>query len=97
MRFFCSLAVALGLVTAAGQTQSMQPDINAVLAAHDKQLLAIPGVVGVYVGVLEDGKSPCLKVMLSRPTPEAEREIPREIDGYTVVIAVTGEVRPLKE
>ena len=28
-------------------------DINAVLADHDDELLAIPGVVAVYVGLLE--------------------------------------------
>src|SRR5947209_13390189 len=70
-------------------------DINAVLAAHDKELLAIPGVVGVYVGVLSDKKTPCLKIMLARPTAEAERTIPKQLEGYPVVVEVTGEIRPL--
>jgi hypothetical protein len=79
------------------QTSSSSPkrDINAVLAAHDKELLAIPNVVGVYVGVLEDGRTPCLKVMLSRKTPEAVRVIPRNLEGYPVVLEVTGEIRAL--
>lgn len=72
-----------------------QRDINLVLRDHDKQLLAIPGVVGVYVGALEDGRTPCLKVMLARKTPEAERQIPQVIEGYRVVQEVTGEIRPL--
>jgi len=71
------------------------PDINAVLRAHDKELLAIPGVVGVYVGLLEDGKTPCLKVMLAQKTVEAERAIPKTIEGFPVVIEVTGEIKPL--
>ncbi|HYJ04365.1 MAG TPA: hypothetical protein VEX43_04485 [Chthoniobacterales bacterium] len=75
---------------------SPKRDINAVLRDHDKKLLAIPGVVGVYVGVLEDGKTPCLKVMLARKTPEAERDVPKSIEGYPVVSEVTGEIRPLK-
>ena len=70
-------------------------DINAVLRDHDKKLLAIPGVVGVYVAVLDDGKTPCLKVMLARKTPEAERDVPKSIEGYPVVAEVTGEIRPL--
>lgn len=70
-------------------------DINAVLRDHDKELLAVPGVVGVYVGALEDGRTPCLKIMLARRTPEAERQIPRLIEGYRVVQEVTGEIRPL--
>lgn len=70
-------------------------DINAVLADHDKQLLAIPNVVGVYVGLLADGKTPCLKVMLAQETSENERSIPRSLEGYPVVIEVTGKILPL--
>ena len=79
------------------QTSSSSPkrDINAVLAAHDKGLLAIPGVVGVYVGVLENGRTPCLKVMLSHNSPES-RKIPRFIEGYPVVVEITGEIRPMR-
>ena len=62
----------------------------------DKRLLAIPGVVGVYVGLLSDGRTPCLKVMLARKTPENERAIPRTIEGYSVVTEVTGEIRPFR-
>jgi hypothetical protein len=80
-------------------TQNNSPgskrDINAVLAAHDKELLAIPDVVGVYVGTTEDGRTPCLKVMLARKNPESERKIPRTIEGYPVVTEITGPVRAL--
>jgi hypothetical protein len=69
-------------------------DINAVLAAHDKELLAIPDVVGVYVGTTEDG-TPCLKVMVARKNPESEQKIPRTIEGYPVVKEITGRVRAL--
>ncbi len=81
------------------QQNSVTPnrDINDVLRAHDKELLAIPGVVGVYVGVLENGRTPCLKVMLAQKTPETERAIPKTLEGYPVVIEVTGEIRPLEK
>jgi hypothetical protein len=81
------------------QTNSPSPkrDINAVLAEHDRQLMAIPNVVGVYVGLLGDGKTPCLKVMLARKSPETERALPRSLEGYPVVSEVTGEIRPLGE
>jgi hypothetical protein len=74
---------------------SPQPkrDINDILAAHDKELLAIPDVVGVYVGTTEDGRTPCLKVILARKNPESERRIPRAIEGYPVVTEITGRVR----
>jgi len=70
-------------------------DINAVLAVHDKELLAIPGVIGVYVGTLEDRRTPCLRVMLARKTPESARKVPQSIEGYPVIMEVTGEIRPL--
>lgn len=78
------------------QNSSSAPrrDINVVLSAHDKELLAIPDVVGVSVGTLEDRRTPCLTVMLARENRESEGKIPRTIEGYPVVIEVTGKIRP---
>lgn len=76
--------------------QNNSRDINAVLHAHDRELLAIAGVVGVYVGVLDDGKTPCLKVMVAAKSAELERAIPKTIEGYPVLLEVTGEIRPLQ-
>ena len=91
-----ALAAGCPKIMAQDHSPSAKRDINAVLRDHDQKLLAIPGVVGVYVAVLEDGKTPCLKVMLARQTPEAQRDIPKSIEGYPVVSEVTGEIRPLK-
>jgi len=77
------------------ESPSPRRGINTVLAAHDQQLLDLPAVVGVYVGVLADGKTQCLKVMLARPAPETEK-IPREIEGYPVVTEISGEIHPLR-
>jgi hypothetical protein len=90
-------AFAAGCNENMAQNDSANPkrDINAVLRAHDKELLAIPGVVGVYVAVLEDEKTPCLKVMLAQKSAETERAIPKTLEGYPVVSEVTGEIRPL--
>jgi hypothetical protein len=91
------IAFALSCRQNMAQNSSSSPkrDINTVLAAHDKELLAIPGVVGVYVGTLEDRRTPCLRVMLVRKTPESARKVPRSIEGYPVITEVTGEIRPL--
>jgi len=70
-------------------------DINAVLRDHDKELMAIPNVVGVYVGVLGDGKTQCLKVMIARKSAATERAIPQSIEGYAVIAEVTGPIKPL--
>ena len=82
---------------ASGPSPTPRRDINAVLADHDDRLLAIPGVVGIYVGLMEDGKTPCLKVMLSERKPAAEQPIPGSIEGHPVVSEVTGEIRPLEK
>jgi hypothetical protein len=74
------------------QNSSTKRDINAVLAAHDKELLAIPDVVGVYVGTMGDERQLCLKVMLARKNPASERRIPRTLEGYHVITEVTGEI-----
>jgi hypothetical protein len=100
-RGLCWLLLVLGFVGAYHQNmaQNSSPapkrDINAVLTAHDKELLAIHGVVGVYVGTLKDRRTPCLKVMLVHKNPETERQIPPVIEGYPVVTEVTGEIRAL--
>lgn len=57
--------------------------------------MAIPGVVGIYVGLAHDGKTECLKVMLASDKEETRRAIPPELDGYPVLTEVTGEIRPL--
>jgi hypothetical protein len=99
----CFLVLALALTPAyhslMAQRNSAAPkrDINTVLAAHDRELLAIPGVVGVYVGTLADRRTLCLKVMLARDDPEAKRKIPTVIEGYPVITEVTGEIRALEK
>jgi hypothetical protein len=81
-----------------GQRESMtRKDINAVLKDHDKELLAIPGVVGVYVGLLSDDKTPCLKVMVVKETEDLKRRIPKSIEGYPVLIEESGVICPLKD
>ena len=80
-----------------GHPTAPQRDINTVLAAHDKQLLATPGVVGIYVGLQKDGKTSCLKVMLATADQKLARAIPHSIEGYPVVTEVTGEIQPLSK
>ncbi len=71
-------------------------DINEVLRDHNRELLAIPGVVGVYVGLLKDGKTPCLKVMVVKKTTEFEQKIPKSLEGYPVLLNETGVIRPMR-
>ena len=69
-------------------------DINLVLRSHDQELLAIPGVIGVAVGLLPDGLAPCLRLMLAKKVDPAQ--LPKELEGYPVVSEITGEIHPLQ-
>jgi hypothetical protein len=66
--------------------------IDEVLARHEGWIMTVPGVVGV--GATERGGQPAVSVMLSHVTPES-KALPEEIDGYPVVIEVTGEITAL--
>lgn len=96
--FALLLALNTGCVSRMNSSQPSEPlrDINAVLADHDQEFLAIPGVVGIYVGLAPDEKTPCLKVMLARKDSTLERRIPRRLEGHPVITEVTGELRPLE-
>ena len=104
-RSLAALTGVLCLMLSSGCQRSMnqndsaapQRDINAVLADHDQQLLAIPGVVGVYVGLLADQRTLCLKVMLARNDAALKQAIPRTIEGHPVITEVTGEIKPLRQ
>ncbi len=86
-----------GQVNQTERQESMtQKDINAVLKNHDEELLAVPGVVGVYVGLLMDNKTPCLKVMVVNITDDLKKRIPKSIEGYPVLVEESGVIRPLE-
>ena len=57
--------------------------------------MAIPGVVGVYIGLLRDGKTPCLVVVVVKETKELRRRIPESLEGYPVLLEESGIIRPL--
>ncbi len=95
-----SIACSAAMRTPVNQTRQQESmtrkDINAVLKDHEKELLTIPGVVGVYIGLLTDDKTPCLKVMVVKETEDLKRRIPKSIEGYPVLIEESGVIRPLK-
>ncbi len=67
-----------------------------VLAAHTPELMALPGVVGTYQGARPDG-APAIVVMLARRDAALEQRIPRTLEGWPVVLEVTGEIRAMPD
>jgi len=70
-------------------------DINQVKEDHTAELMRIPGVVGVYVGQLDD-RQPCIGIMVLKKTPELDKKLPKFLDGYPVRIDETGEIKPMR-
>jgi hypothetical protein len=92
-----ALAACSGSQSGAGQgrgsgTTVVANGIDEVLAAHRDTLLALPGVVGTAIGLC-DGER-CIKVFLADADSPAAGSIPPHLDGYRVVVEVTGTVRP---
>lgn len=67
--------------------------IEAVLQEHTDELMAMSGVVGTAQGLCHD--KPCIKVYVAALTPELEKKIPQNLEGYQVMVEVTGEFRAL--
>lgn len=64
--------------------------ITDVLAARTPELLRIPGVIGTGEGT-ENGER-VIVVFVSRRTPELDAKLPRELDGYGIVIREAGDI-----
>lgn len=67
--------------------------IDTVLAAHTDSLMAYEGVTGVGQALCEG--HPCIRVYVLARTPELEDRLPDVVEGYSVEIVETGQVRPL--
>src|SRR6266581_5506968 len=78
--------------THTGGAIATRRSIDEVLAAHTDSLMALPGVVGTALGLC-DGER-CIKVLLADANPGTKGRIPTTLEGYRVVVEVTGTIRP---
>ncbi len=67
------------------------PTIEEVLKQHTDEWMSIPGVVGTGIGECE-GK-PCIRIFVSKKTPELLKKIPSKLEGFVVDVQETGEIR----
>jgi hypothetical protein len=65
--------------------------IEQVFDSHREALLATPGVVGVGIARLE--AKPCIVVMVMESTPDLENHVPKQLEGYTVIIELIGDMK----
>ncbi len=59
-----------------------------------ERVMSIAGVVGTAEGLC--GGHPCLKVFLTKKTPDLLRRIPRVFEGYQVTTEETGRLRAFR-
>ncbi len=78
---------------AAGGTPDREArvSISATIQRHSAELLDIPGVVGVAEGAKEG--RPVVQILVVRRTPELLARLPGALDGYSVVVVESGELR----
>jgi hypothetical protein len=69
-------------------------DINAVMADHAAELMAIHGVTGTAIGELED-HTPCILVLVEKETDDIRKAIPKKLEGHPVQLLVTGKIVPM--
>ncbi len=65
-----------------------------VVERHRGELIAVKGVVGVAEG--ECGGRPCIRVFVARQGRQILKRIPKTLEGFSVVVDVTGGFKALK-
>ncbi len=71
-----------------------KPTIAQVQEKCQWQWMSLPGVVAVGIGAV--GDTAVIKVFVSKKTPALEQKIPKKVEGYSVVIEESGEIRVLE-
>jgi hypothetical protein len=59
-----------------------------------ERVMSIPGVVGTAEGLC--GRRRCLRVFVTKKTPDLLRQIPRAFEGYRVSTEETGRLRAFR-
>ena len=93
-RVVAPMFLAGAFVACSAQRSATVParSIDEVLAAHTDSLMALPGVVGTAVAQCDSER--CIKVLLADSSAETKARIPARLEGYRVVVEVTGTIRP---
>lgn len=58
---------------------------------YQKKIMSIRGVVGI--GIAADNGDEVIKVMVVKHSKSIEKNVPKTLDGYRVLIAETGIIR----
>ncbi len=96
-----SIAIGLGscvnkaVENSQGEETMPSQTLEEVLKEHTENLMSIPGVVGTAEGLCNS--NPCIKVFVTKITPELEQKILNILEGYPVEVEETGEFEAFPE
>ena len=62
--------------------------IEEVKTDWEERLMAMPGVMGVGIGLTQDRQQTCIKVYVNRQASAQVDQIPQEIEGYPVEVEI---------
>ncbi len=86
------ILVAAFAATACREGAEMQTSIQDVKAQHEAELMAMPGVVSVGIG-LDDQGNHVIVVGVDQDRPEIRAQVPKTVDGYPVRVEVVGKMK----
>jgi len=93
-RLLAAGALVTGIAACAGGARpetTVQRPITEVQADYTPAWMDLPGVVGTALGMCDDRE--CIKVFVEGPLASIRERIPREVEGYPVVLEGTDPVR----
>lgn len=91
MKRYALLLVSLPVILLC-EGNLMSADIHQIKAKYEIQLMKLPGVVSVGIG-LDENKNQTIIVGLNRSSPDTETRILEILKGYRVRVQVIGEIK----
>ena len=70
---------------------SQSATIYQVKERHEFEIMKIFGVTGVGIGENDRKPGLAIKVYVERMTPDLQKRLPAELEGYPVIVEATGE------
>ena len=86
------LLLLMGNLNQGNAVENMQANIEEVKNRHEAQLLSLPGVVSVGIG-LDDNKQAIIVVGISADNEALKARLPQQLEGHRVSVEYIGKVR----
>ena len=85
----CLIMVSLTLGEGVADIQRVE-ELKEVQARHEDRVMGIPGVVGIGIGLTEDGQDLAFIVYVEKLTPSIKAQVPARIEGVPVRLIESG-------